>query len=111
MSETTAPAEVDTDGAEFEDGAEYADRHGDTWRAVFEATEFRHVSRADEDPVDQTCNRWFEDINSVARDFGPMEKVRSLCAECPTSVPVGTTYCSTRCRNAADRHDEMDGDL
>lgn len=33
------------------------------------------------------------------------------CAECPTPVPAGTTYCSTRCRNAADRHDEMDGDL
>lgn len=32
------------------------------------------------------------------------------CAECPIPVPAGTTYCSTRCRNAADRHD-MDGDL
>lgn len=33
------------------------------------------------------------------------------CAECRASVSVGTTFCSTRCRNAADRHDEMDGDL
>lgn len=33
------------------------------------------------------------------------------CAECPTQVPAGTTYCSTRCRNAADRHDDLDGDL
>lgn len=36
------------------------------------------------------------------------------CAECPTRVPAGTTYCSTRCRNAADCHDrddDLDGDL
>jgi len=33
------------------------------------------------------------------------------CAECPAQVPAGTTYCSTRCRNAADRHDATDGDL
>ena len=33
------------------------------------------------------------------------------CAECTSPVPAGTTFCSTRCRNAADRHDEMDGDL
>lgn len=33
------------------------------------------------------------------------------CAECPTEVPVRTTFCSTRCRNAADRHDDLDGDL
>lgn len=30
------------------------------------------------------------------------------CAECLEPVPVGTTYCSTRCRNAGDRHDEGD---
>jgi predicted nucleic acid-binding Zn ribbon protein len=28
------------------------------------------------------------------------------CAECPTPVPHGTTYCSTRCRNAADDHND-----
>jgi len=33
------------------------------------------------------------------------------CAECLTPVPAGTTYCSTRCRNADDRHDDLDGDL
>ena len=33
------------------------------------------------------------------------------CAECPTRVPAGITYCSTRCRNAADCHDDLDGDL
>jgi len=31
------------------------------------------------------------------------------CAECSAQVPAGTTYCSTRCRNAADRHDDMPG--
>jgi hypothetical protein len=33
------------------------------------------------------------------------------CPECTTPVPAGTTFCSPRCRNAADRHDDMDGDL
>lgn len=28
------------------------------------------------------------------------------CAECPAEVPRGTTYCSTRCRNAADDHND-----
>ncbi len=27
------------------------------------------------------------------------------CAECTEPVPTGITYCSARCRNAADRHD------
>lgn len=31
------------------------------------------------------------------------------CAECSAQVPAGTTYCSPRCRNAADRHDDMPG--
>ncbi|MDX5568444.1 hypothetical protein PYK79_41315 [Streptomyces sp. ID05-04B] len=33
------------------------------------------------------------------------------CAECTTPVPAGTTFCSARCRNAADCHDDLDGDL
>jgi hypothetical protein len=36
------------------------------------------------------------------------------CAECPARVPAGTTYCSSRCRNAADchdRNDDLDGDF
>lgn len=28
------------------------------------------------------------------------------CAECPETAPEGRAYCSTRCRNAADRHDQ-----
>lgn len=31
------------------------------------------------------------------------------CAECTAPVEPGTTYCSARCRNAADNHNE-DGD-
>ena len=48
---------------------------------------------------------------------GPID-VRSLrealtvpCAECTAPIEPGTTYCSARCRNAADRHDDQDGDL
>lgn len=33
------------------------------------------------------------------------------CAECATPVRAGTTFCSSRCRNAADCHDDLDGDL
>jgi hypothetical protein len=32
------------------------------------------------------------------------------CAECPQRVEQGVTYCSTRCRNAADSHDTPAGD-
>lgn len=35
------------------------------------------------------------------------------CAECPETAPEGRAYCSTRCRNAADSHDDhdLDGDF
>lgn len=33
------------------------------------------------------------------------------CAECPETSPIGRAYCSARCRNAADRHDDQDGDI
>lgn len=41
----------------------------------------------------------------------PVAPEAAPCAECPETAPFGRAYCSTRCRNAADRHDEMDGDL
>lgn len=78
MSKTIATGHYDADGEEFVDGAEYLDRHGDTWRAVFDATEFLHMKRADEEQVDGSCNRWCEDITAVARDFGPMTKVTEV---------------------------------
>jgi hypothetical protein len=79
MTETTATGHLDADGEEFVDGAEYLDRHGDTWRAAFDATEFLHVKRADEgERADRTCTRRCEDITAVARDFGPMTKVTEV---------------------------------
>jgi len=36
------------------------------------------------------------------------------CAECQAPILAGRTYCSIRCRNAADCHDDYDdsdGDL
>jgi hypothetical protein len=45
-------------------------------------------------------------------DVRPLwEALAAPCPECQTPVPAGTTFCSPRCRNAADRHDDMDGDL
>lgn len=38
-------------------------------------------------------------------------EARRPCAECPETAPEGRAYCSTRCRNAADCHDDLDGDL
>lgn len=67
--------QVDSNGEPFVDGAEYTDRHGDTWRAAFDASEFLHVKRADETTPSTDCVRWCEDIHAVARDFGPMTPV------------------------------------
>jgi len=45
-------------------------------------------------------------------DVRPLwEALAAPCPECQSPVPVGTTFCSARCRNAADCHDDMDGDL
>ncbi|MFL1904824.1 hypothetical protein ACJWDR_37830 [Streptomyces tauricus] len=41
----------------------------------------------------------------------PLSSEARPCAECPEPTAEGRAYCSTRCRNAGDRHDEMDGDL
>jgi Zn-dependent alcohol dehydrogenase len=41
----------------------------------------------------------------------PVTALTRPCAECPLPAKPGRAYCSTRCRNAADRHDELDGDL
>lgn len=38
-------------------------------------------------------------------------QVNRTCVECDDPTPNGHTYCSTRCRNADDRHDAQDGDL
>lgn len=56
----------------FEDGALYADTHGDIWRAITDGTEFLHVKRANENTPDPTSYRWCEDAESIAKSFGPM---------------------------------------
>lgn len=48
---------------------------------------------------------------AVRREWLRRHPLTVPCAECPTEIPAGRTYCSSRCRNAADSHDEMDGDL
>ncbi|MFG3046325.1 hypothetical protein ACGFZR_15515 [Streptomyces sp. NPDC048241] len=66
------------------------------------------------------CNDWDE---SCTHPEGPDEDYKfpvlhcplwesqtAPCAECTEPVPAGFTYCSTRCNNAGDRHDELDGD-
>jgi hypothetical protein len=53
-----------------------------------------------------------EDEATAPIDVRPLwEALLPPCPECSTPVPAGTTFCSPRCRNAADRHDDMDGDL
>lgn len=44
-------------------------------------------------------------------EFISLTPVRRPCAECPETAPEGRAFCSTRCRNAADCHDDLDGDL
>jgi endogenous inhibitor of DNA gyrase (YacG/DUF329 family) len=36
----------------------------------------------------------------------PMWEAPAPCPECQRPVPQGLAYCSQRCRNAADRHDQ-----
>ncbi|MEW2420496.1 hypothetical protein AB0911_08120 [Streptomyces nigra] len=115
MTETIATGHLDTDGNAFEDKALYVDSYGDTWQYLGGIEEFMHVKRGDED-VPQNgpgIHRHCEDAVAVARGFGPMARTEGgrPCAECPETAPAGRAFCSTRCRNAADRHDEMDGDL
>lgn len=59
------------------DGAEYLDRHGDTWRFLGGIKEFLHVKRADE-KTPGTGPRHCECAALVARDFGPMTKVTEV---------------------------------
>ena len=61
---------------EFVDGAEYVDRHGDTWKFLGGILEFLHVKRADEKTPTTGPNivRRCEDAALVDRDFGPLTK-------------------------------------
>lgn len=52
-----------------------------------------------------------EDEATAPIDVRPLWEALAPCPECTTPVPAGTTFCSARCRNTADRHDDQDGDL
>jgi hypothetical protein len=105
--------EVDTDGDEFADQALYVDSYGDTWQYFGGIDEFLLVALVGQDAPLSGPNviARFEEAQAVARDFGPMARVPGgrPCAECLVTAPAGRAYCSTRCHNAADRHDQ-DGD-
>lgn len=56
-------------------------------------------------PLLVLATRW------AGAEFRPVQAPQTRpCAECQTPVPRGTTYCSSRCRNAADDHNDWDGD-
>ncbi|MGW6454988.1 hypothetical protein ACWF94_03535 [Streptomyces sp. NPDC055078] len=38
----------------------------------------------------------------------PSPEPLTTCVCCPILIPPGGTWCSTRCRNEDDRHDEYD---
>lgn len=65
---------------EFVDGAEYLDRHGDTWRFLGGIKELQHVKRGDEEAPDVGPNivRHCECAALIVRDFGPMTKVTEV---------------------------------
>lgn len=84
MPETAAPVVelIDNEGEPFKDGALYLDKYGDTWRAVFDATEFCGVAWADgrtfgteaarRGPGENPVVPWYEGAASVVRSSGPM---------------------------------------
>jgi len=59
----------------------------------------------------EQCEQGRKLLSGLHTDCPLWAALTAPCAECPARVPIGTTYCSTRCRNAADCHDDMDGDL
>jgi hypothetical protein len=108
MTETTAA------GHEFADEALYLDGHGDTWQYHEGLAAFLFIRQAGSEPITgPLVLPHYEDAESWARDCGPMTRIPGgrPCAECPETAPVGRAYCSTRCRNAADDHNDYGGDL
>jgi hypothetical protein len=65
-------------------------------------------------PIDVRALWHARDAGFLGPVLDPGQAVAPLtapCPECLTQVPAGTPFCSARCRNAADRHDDLDGDL
>lgn len=115
MTHTTATGHLDTDGNAFENEALYVDSYGGTWQYRAGIDQFLLLKLVNQSAPITGPNviDHFEDAQPLARDFGPMARIEGgrPCAECPEIAPRGRAYCSTRCRNAADCHDDMDGDL
>lgn len=113
MTKTTI--HLDTDGNRFTDEALYVDSYGDTWKYRSATDELLLVKLTyQKAPVTgPNVSDHYEAAQPLARDFGPLTRVPGgrPCAECPETALRGRAYCSTRCRNAADRHDGLDGDL
>lgn len=113
--QTTATDHLDTDGNPFAHEALYVDSYGDTWQYREGIDEFLLVKLVHQSKPVTGPNviPHYEDTQPLARDFGPMASIPGgrPCAECPETAPAGRAYCSTRCRNAGDRHDDLDGDL
>lgn len=113
MTETTATGHLDTDGNAFVADALYVDSYGDTWQYRAGIDEFLLLKLVHQAApiVGPNVIDHFEPAQPLARDFGPMARTTGgrPCAECPETAPRGRAYCSTRCRNAADCHDDMPG--
>ncbi|MFF8482393.1 hypothetical protein [Streptomyces antibioticus] len=62
-------------------------------------------------PIPEECWAGRKLLSGLHTDCPKWESKTAPCAECTAEIPAGQTYCSTRCRNAADRHDDLDGDL
>lgn len=61
--------------------------------------------------IPEECEAGRKLLSGLHTDCVEWAAAMAPCAECSTPVPAGRTYCSTRCRNAGDCHDDMDGDL
>lgn len=62
-------------------------------------------------PIPEECWAGRKLLSGLHTGCPEWESKTAPCAECQTPIPAGRAYCSTRCRNAADRHDDQDGDL
>lgn len=62
-------------------------------------------------PFPEECEAGRKLLSGLHTGCPVWESKTAPCAECSTPIPAGRAFCSTRCRNAADRHDDLDGDL
>lgn len=59
----------------------------------------------------EQCEKGRKLLSGLHTDCSLWSSSTAPCAECSTPIPAGRAFCSTRCRNAADCHDDLDGDL